>query len=347
LNHPEVHPGLEQVGRKGVPEGVRVKVVKIRCPGHCRVEDSPHRAVGEPAATLVDEQSFVGGLSTVPPRGPRGKIALQGVPRLPSERDQALLATLATHAQQPLVELDVCEIEGHEFADAKPRRVQQFEDGTISRPRRCRRAALEELFDGGTIDNLGHSARGSHVSQAIRRVRIQEALGHQVGQIGANARKRTCDGSGRQPSTVQMGQVGPQSSRVHLGRRVQAQFDDQEVDDSGHLATVGDQGGCREVSLPLEMFEEALPVPLPVVVDDGSGLVAVHRPLSSEPARAGSRPVRFRNRSTTAARIIWLECRMARTPVHGPLPSDGTMRRFRQSAVRWRVLSQRRRENLE
>ena len=67
LDRPQIHSCFEEMGGEGVPQCVRMKSVEIRRASHGLVENAPHRAVGKPAAALVDEEGLVAISGLFPP----------------------------------------------------------------------------------------------------------------------------------------------------------------------------------------------------------------------------------------------------------------------------------------
>ncbi len=117
LDRPQIHSSLEEMGGKGVPQRVWMKTVEIRGAAHGFVENTPHRAVGEAAAALVDEEGLVAAAVLSPPRRPMGQVLPNGGLRPPAEGDDPFLAPLAADPQQTLGQREIIHVQRHEFAD--------------------------------------------------------------------------------------------------------------------------------------------------------------------------------------------------------------------------------------
>ena len=59
LYRPEVHAGLQQMGRKSVAKGVRVERERAGTPIHRSIDKAATRSIGQAAAPLVDKESVV------------------------------------------------------------------------------------------------------------------------------------------------------------------------------------------------------------------------------------------------------------------------------------------------
>jgi hypothetical protein len=117
LDRAQVGAALEQVGREGMPEPVRVR------------DQAPERARVEPTAAGREEDR-VGGAARQ--RGAAvTQVAGEAVSRLLAERYDALLAALAAHSHELLLEVDVREIEPDGLGAAQPGRVHELDQRTV------------------------------------------------------------------------------------------------------------------------------------------------------------------------------------------------------------------------
>ena len=103
------------------------------------------------------------------------KITVERCGRFASEGNLALLAALAAHANPAFAEIEIFQIQSHQFADAQAAAVQQFEDGQIAR----RIGPLE--FIGCDAVHQGVGLLGGH----HHRQRLGSfGRAHQPGDIG-------------------------------------------------------------------------------------------------------------------------------------------------------------------
>src|SRR5690349_6022926 len=98
LDRPEVRATLEEMGREGVPQGVRVDRALRRSVARPRAQAAPDVARGEPASRLGEEQRAVGTWRAGAARE-AGTAALEpardGLERLLADGHEARLAALA------------------------------------------------------------------------------------------------------------------------------------------------------------------------------------------------------------------------------------------------------------
>ena len=107
LDRPQVGALLEQVGGEGVPQRVRVNAAGTRRGVDPVVENAPHRAIAQAAASAIAEDRA--GIVERARRqlARRDPPALERRRRGAPERHLALLVPLADDAQRALTELDV------------------------------------------------------------------------------------------------------------------------------------------------------------------------------------------------------------------------------------------------
>src|ERR687885_250596 len=117
LDRPQVSAAFEQVGRERVPQPVRVR------------KHTPQRARVEAPATHGDEERVFRAGGELWPRlvqVPRDPMA-----RLLAERNRALLAALAAHVNELLLEVDVAEVETCCLAAAQSGRIDELEQRPV------------------------------------------------------------------------------------------------------------------------------------------------------------------------------------------------------------------------
>ena len=150
LDDPQVGAALEEVGREGVAEAMRM------------AKQPSHRArVETPAAHGQEEGVVRAGRERRPSRL---QVARELERRLLAERDDALLAALAADVHDLAVEVDVAEVERDRLLAPQPRRVEELEQGAVAeRQRRVAVDELEQLLDLGGLGRVGEPARTAAV----------------------------------------------------------------------------------------------------------------------------------------------------------------------------------------
>ena len=127
LNGAQIGAVGEQMRREGVAQAVRMQRRVAR--NHARVEldDFARAAVGQPRAAVIHQQRALARLG-----GALRQIFFERRRRFLSIRHLALLAALAAHANPALAQIEVVEIEPHQFADAQAAAVQQLEQRDVA-----------------------------------------------------------------------------------------------------------------------------------------------------------------------------------------------------------------------
>ena len=176
LDRAKVHSRLQKMGGECVTQRVRVEMVEIRREAHGAVELPADGPITEAAPALIDKQWFalVGDPST--PIGAVGKIYLEGLRSRPAERDEAHFAPFASHPNNPLTELDITKVEGHEFADAKPCGVKKLHRCAVTAPRRGVGKSFKKFLDCVAFGNLGCSMDIAWVGDRVCRRYLEGAL---------------------------------------------------------------------------------------------------------------------------------------------------------------------------
>ncbi len=307
LDRPKVHAGFQQVGGKGVTQCVRVEMVEV-----CRVEDgtvelAADGSVAEAAPSLVDEEwvALVGEPSA--PAGAIGKIGLDGPCCRPAERHEALLASFAAHPDHPLTELDITEIESHEFTDAKPCGVKKLHRSAVTAPGGAVRKSLQKFLDCVAVGDLRCSLDIVGMGHGICRARLEGALGYQEAKKGAESGKCACDGSRLETARVEVSEVGPNRDGRRLGGLFLVELRGDEIDKGEHFAAIGAKGCGGEVAFPFEVFQKGVDQPWAEVVITGG--VAHSRAFG----RAASFPEALHHHRRRVSPNISIECLTAIT----------------------------------
>ena len=126
LDHAQVGAALEQVGRERVAKPVRVR---RQAAERARVE--PAAAGGEEDGVLRSARQLRAAFAQVPGEPEGGLLA---------ERHGPLLAALAAHVDELLVEVDVLEVEADRLGAAQAGRVDELDERAVAEAERARRA---------------------------------------------------------------------------------------------------------------------------------------------------------------------------------------------------------------
>ena len=133
LDAAEIGTAIQQVGGEAVPQRVRAGRVNQARTQQVSLQQSTDAARCQPGASLVQEQSgFLRAAS-----GCRS-----GIQRLSqcsghrADRTEPLAPSLASDPDQLLVEVEVVEVQSHQFADSQPAAVQRFQHRPITHARR-------------------------------------------------------------------------------------------------------------------------------------------------------------------------------------------------------------------
>jgi hypothetical protein len=108
-----------------------------------------------------------------------GEMRLAGMPAtsacfltsVVAERNQALLAPFADHAQDALAKIHLRRRDAHELAHAQARRIHELEHRAIAKADRCIRRRTQKAFDLRFGKRLGQAAR------QLRRIEQQRGIG--------------------------------------------------------------------------------------------------------------------------------------------------------------------------
>ena len=144
---------------------------------------------------MVDEQRFTLVSDTSTPMGAFGKVGFEGLRCWPAERNEAFFAPFAAHPNHPLTELNITEVEGHEFADAESCCVKKLHRRAVSAPRGGFGKSFKKFLDRVTFGNLRCSLDIVGVGHSICRARFEGALGHQEAKISPERGQGPRDGT--------------------------------------------------------------------------------------------------------------------------------------------------------
>ena len=222
---------------------VRVEMVEIRSVADGVVELTADGPITEATTALVDEQRLILVSDTSTPMGAIGKIGFEGLRCWPAERNEAFFAPFAAHPNHPLTELNITEVEGHEFADAESCCVKKLHRRAVSAPRGGFGKSFKKFLDRVTFGNLRCSLDIVGVGHSICRARFEGALGHQEAKISPERGQGPRDGTRLETAGVEMGEVGPHGYRCRLRGLLMFEVRGGEIDKREDFAAIGAEGG--------------------------------------------------------------------------------------------------------
>jgi hypothetical protein len=234
--------GLQKMGGECVSKCVRVEMVEVRSAANRVVELPADGPVAEAPPALIDEEWVVLIIDASAPAGAFGKIGFDGSSRRPAKRHEALLASLAAHPDHPLTELDITEVESHEFANAEPRGVKKLHRCAVTTPRGGVWKTFEELLDCVTVGDLRCSLDVVGVGHGICRARLEGTLGDQEAEIGSERGECARNGARLETARVEVSEVGPHGHGSRLRGPTEIELRGDEIDKGEDFAAVGAEG---------------------------------------------------------------------------------------------------------
>jgi hypothetical protein len=126
LHGAKIGASFEEMRREGVAEQVGVDTLRLE-PGLARetAQDEEGAGAGEGAAARVQEELW--SIAAVEMRPAEREVATRSLCGGAAEGHQALLASLANDADDPVVEVDGALLEADCLGDAQPRSVQELD----------------------------------------------------------------------------------------------------------------------------------------------------------------------------------------------------------------------------
>ena len=147
LDGAEVGAAVEQVGRAGVAERVRMEIGPARAERAVAVDEELHRREAEAAAARRDEEGarIDGARAQVRERSAEREVGGERLGGLASERHDALLAPLADDAGGAVArgERELADVEPAGLGDAQPAAVEDLEDRAVAEHERVASSARE------------------------------------------------------------------------------------------------------------------------------------------------------------------------------------------------------------
>ena len=238
-----------------------------------RAQDPERAGAGQRTAPGVQEQLLP--VPAVEVRPPAREVAAQGGDRGATDRHDALLAALADHAHEPVVEVDARLVESDGLRDTQPCAVEQLHERLVAqRPRLRPGGGVDQPFCLAGRERLGQWLGAPGQLDARGRVVVARAEQLLVAVEAARGRGASRDRRTGEAVGAELGGVALQLLERRLrGRLAEVGAERREV------APVGVDGARRP--LRGEQGEKA--------VDVG---IALHRPRFAaappEPVRAGA-----------------------------------------------------------
>jgi glucose/arabinose dehydrogenase len=242
LDRSQVGAALEQVGREGMPQTVRMW------------GDAAQRAGVEPPPTSGEEERILGAVR-------EGRPDLEPKPepvrRLLAERDEALLAALAEHPDALAVEVDVREVEVDRLAAAESGGVDELDERAVPDLEEAPGAKRLEL--GLDLFRLGGDRKASRPSRSqpgignARRPERETKEGADGGELPRDRRGSEPAGNSARPSRAQVGHVVSQHPDVDgVDRRPPGLEPGGELDEVEPVAAACRVRQCRAGEIPVD-----------------------------------------------------------------------------------------------
>ena len=151
LHRAEVGAAFEEVGRERVAEEVRVHSTRLEAgPVGQLAEDEERAGARERPAARVQEQ--LRAVATIKVRAAEREVAADGFCGRAPERHEALLATLAEHAHDALLDRDAALLEPGRLGDTEAGAVEELHERAVAEGARRR-------SDSGVDEPLGLGRR--------------------------------------------------------------------------------------------------------------------------------------------------------------------------------------------
>ena len=209
LQRPEVRSVLEQMRRKGVPDAVGrqrgtdpglpaigLEDLPEALPGHCSA------ARGQKKGRRAARVELAARLPEIPRQPPRGAVP---------ERNEAVLASLPPHAQDPGFQIDRVLREPDELRDSQARGVEQLEHRPVAQaPGRGVVGSREERLDFLFRERLRQRQPELRALEIRGRVAAEIEMESRIRVERAQSRKRACGRARREPARAERGQIPPE-----------------------------------------------------------------------------------------------------------------------------------------
>ena len=151
LDGAEVGTAFEQVRGERMAQEVRMHPARLEAGAVCELaEDQEGAGTGESATAGVQEE--LRPVAAIEVRPAEGEVAAHGLGGRATQRNEALLAALAEHAHDAVLERDTVLLEADGLGDPEPGAVEELHEGSVAQPARRR-------SDGGVDETLGLGRR--------------------------------------------------------------------------------------------------------------------------------------------------------------------------------------------
>lgn len=280
LDRPQVSATLEQMGCHGVSKSVGTQVGDIVDQCESAVDEPAHDPRVNSPAPVSDEQrrSRTGGRQPVPVGQPAVECANGRSP----QRDGPLLVTLAEHAQEPPVVVDVAGVEPAEFRDPDAAGVEDLNDRQVAlgrgpparvvvRPHPLGQP-LQELADLVGLQRGWQPPVDARRAEGPRRVSRKPARAVSPGEEGPDRRCPALKGGALGAGRMLVGQPSAQVVEVNCAEVVGAD-PGQVGEQAGQVTAVGTHGVPGQVALKIEVRAELVEDAGETLGDHGLGSV--------------------------------------------------------------------------
>ncbi len=244
LHRTDVGAVVEHVSRTRVAQYMRGQTVAETDLVSVKTDDSPCPLTTQPAATLI-EKDGIRVVTASPTLRLHGAASAGGHPlvqcdrRVSADRDDALLAPLAQHPGETIVQVDVTEREPDEFGDSHASAVKRLENRPIPASNRTiAHDHLDERRDLVERERLRKPPRNTRHLELCGRIVDAELLDDQKPVQSPYRDKRAGDRRGREP------------------------FADEHVDESDHVVGSGSDHSGTPPGKMIAVTQEVSPVGL-------------------------------------------------------------------------------------
>ena len=195
LHHPQVGAVIEQVGRKGMAQGVRRQLFADAGLARVALDDVPE-GLARHAITAARGKQVIG-LAFEQDLTARAPVEFPDrAHRLLAERNESLAIALAENADNALVQVDLALAQVHELRHAQAGRVQHLEHGAVAAAERiAHQRRRQQRFDLLLGERAGERAADLRHGDLRGGILADLTLAHQVAEETAEAGKLTCRGA--------------------------------------------------------------------------------------------------------------------------------------------------------
>jgi len=159
LNGAEIRSAFEEVRRERMAEEMRMHASRLETGSVCKLpQDQERPCTSQRAASRVQEE--LRPVPAVEVRAAEGEVAANGFCRRAPERDEALLISLAEHADDSILDGDATLLESDRLGHAQAGSVEKLHERTIAERSRARAdGRVDEALGLGRRERTWKSAR--------------------------------------------------------------------------------------------------------------------------------------------------------------------------------------------